>query len=295
MHCLAFAAGSRGVTSSGHNSGFKPPRLSMTASTNNSWNASSTYDAYIGAGTYTRRYPRCNPRMLDFVLNYGRRSHTILDFGTGTGRYALPLLHHTRASIVAYDISSVALENLRRTSASFSGSARFAIAGPDFDECAAHAPYDLILCLFGVVAHIPGRQHRVHLLRRLRSMLRPSPTSTLVLSVPNATRRFCRLQRLFRIRRERGQHVGLAEEDCDIFYERFVDGDPQSFFYHLYSASSLKQELRDSGFVVKRLFPESVLPETVITRYRSARLADTLLCKLVPLRWAYGIAASATI
>jgi 2-polyprenyl-3-methyl-5-hydroxy-6-metoxy-1,4-benzoquinol methylase len=65
-----------------------------------------SYDRYYGSGAYHVRYPRPNPASYRSVLEHARSAARILDFGAGSGRYALPILRSTDAFVCAYDISA---------------------------------------------------------------------------------------------------------------------------------------------------------------------------------------------
>jgi hypothetical protein len=64
-----------------------------------------SYDHYYGSGLYDVRYRRPNPSTYRSALRLARSSSSILDFGAGSGRYALPFLHSTSAFVCAYDVS----------------------------------------------------------------------------------------------------------------------------------------------------------------------------------------------
>jgi 2-polyprenyl-3-methyl-5-hydroxy-6-metoxy-1,4-benzoquinol methylase len=147
-----------------------------------------SYDRYYGSGVYDARYPRQNPATFRSVLRLTGTAARILDFGAGSGRYALPLLEATDAFVCAYDISVDACKVLeRRATSADLGSDRLLIT-PNLDAARSAGPYDLVISLFGVLSHIEATQDRIDALSSMRSML--TGQGWLLLTVPNAVRRF---------------------------------------------------------------------------------------------------------
>src|SRR5690606_3485161 len=73
------------------------------------------YDLYFSSGGYERRYPAPNRATLALVEGLiGGERRRVLDFGCGSGRYAVPLAVHTPASLVGYDPCTTALSLLRQ-------------------------------------------------------------------------------------------------------------------------------------------------------------------------------------
>ena len=151
---------------------------------------SGSYDRYISSGLYDWRYPRPNRRTLRIMKRCLPAGGRFLDVGAGTGRYTLPLLRVDGASGLALDICPVARKTLAERFAEFVRAERLLIRGGDAGAVALDHPqaFDLALLAFGVLAHVAGRAERLRLLRAIRAMLKPD--GTLVLSVPNAKRRF---------------------------------------------------------------------------------------------------------
>ena len=156
---------------------------------------SGSYGRYISSGLYDRRYPRPNRRTLGTMKRCLAAGGRFLDIGAGTGRYTLPLLQMDGTRCVAHDISPVARETLAERLRNFVSDERLVIRGNDPDDLAAELPeaFDLALLAFGVLAHVAGRAERLRLLRAIRTMLKAD--GTLILSVPNAKRRFLAEQR----------------------------------------------------------------------------------------------------
>ena len=147
-----------------------------------------SYDHYYGSGLYDARYPGPNPPTYRAALRLARTSPRILDFGAGSGRYTLPVLHSTNAFVCAYDISVDACKALKgRATAAGIGSQRLLVTS-DLDAARAAGPYDLVISLFGVLSHIEGTENRINILNSIRSQL--TPEGLLLLTVPHALRRF---------------------------------------------------------------------------------------------------------
>jgi len=225
------------------------------------------YSIYYSSGLYDDRYPVPNEFVLRLLssIPQGRK---ILDFGCGSGRYSFALSRHSQ-SIVAYDPCPKAIERLR---------ARQEELGAIFPttqckDVREKAPYDVALALFGVIAHIPNKNDRLDTLRFIKSML--SDRGLLVMSVPNRFRRFY-VEQL----------KALPRRDGPIYYQR---GPIKKLFpYFLYTTRSLSQELEASGFSDIILLPESILPETVVTRWplvaNCERQILQFFCKWRPTR-----------
>ena len=251
------------------------------------------YERYFASGFYDQRYPRHNAQSLATILTVGRDARAILDFGCGDGRYVLPLLHTTAARIFAYDICPVALTSLERRIAGEPGRDRVqAILGPREDYTGG-APVDLALIMFGVLGHIPGRANRVATLRRIHQLLTRDGGGHLVVSVPNAARRFRAEQQEHQAALAAGTPRPPAREEGDILYSRQHGGEQIELFYHLYSPEMLTGELRDAGFKGIRLQAESVWPESGVTRSGTLAALDRLIRPVTPTGLGYGILATA--
>lgn len=244
---------------------------------------SSSYDAYISSGLYDRRYPTPNRRTLRRLLRLMPAAGRFMDFGAGTGRYTLPLLENTGATGVAYDVCPTACRMLTERLERFIGDGRLDVRNGNLSEMvdAFRQGFDLALLAFGVVAHVAGRDERVRLLGAIRQMLKPG--GALVLSVPNARRRF---------RAEQRAATPLVRdgvlEPGDVLYERRSGADTIEMFYHLFSPDEARSELSSAGFGVASMEPESLLPETaVVTNSLLGRL-DDLACEAIPVASGYG-------
>lgn len=243
------------------------------------------YDLYFSSGGYERRYPAPNRATLAVVarlIEGGRRR--VLDFGCGSGRYAVPLAMRTQASVVGYDPCTTALSLLRQRAERAGVGGRIqTVAGSLADlrqASASTGPYDLAVILFGVLGHIRHRAERLRHLRAVRDLL--APDGRLVVSVPNAVRRF---------RREQvAPWTGDGQrEPGDILYERKVDQCRVHLFYHLYRPGELETEMRDAGFSPESTTSESILPESLIARHPVAGALDAALRAVVPTHLAYGL------
>lgn len=241
----------------------------------------SQYEHYFDSGTYDRRYPLPNLRVMALLEGLLRPDGVVLDYGCGSGRYLMPLGEQVRLAI-GFDICSAALATVK-SRVSVRTTHRYVIAGPGPDDLAdavgRHGPVDLALCLFGVLAHIDTPGKRQQTLQTLRTALRRD-NGRLMVSVPNRLRRF---------RDEQRQYAGQDQ----ITYVRQTPSGPLELTYRLYDAGELKAELESAGFVVDCVLPESLLPESAISRFPWLGRIDRLLSRLVPARFGYGLLAIA--
>jgi SAM-dependent methyltransferase len=245
----------------------------------------AAYELYFGSGLYDRRYPSPNPHSLGRVLReIGRCGGRVLDFGCGSGRYAVPLAQQADVRVTAYDVCHTALGQLGARATQLIGAGGIIPVGTDLAALEAHAdasgPFDVVLLAFGVLGHIPGRTNRQDTLRRLCAMLRPG--GSIVLSVPNAARRF---------RRE--QKSGDGPEPGDVEYMRHSEAGPVPLFYHVYRVDELIQDLTAAGFARIQVDAESVLPERGVISSPLGAWLDGALRRLAPLSIAYGFLARA--
>ena len=251
---------------------------------------SGSYDRYISSGLYDRRYPRPNRRTLRKMKRSLPAGGRFLDVGAGTGRYTLPLLQVTGTSGVALDICPVARTTLAERLGEFMRAERLAIRGEDADALAADHPqtFDLALLAFGVLAHVAGRAERLRLLRAIRSMLKAD--GTLILSVPNARRRF---------RAEQRSSAPLVDagklEPGDILYKRGQDDGEIQLFYHLYTLAEVRDDLAEAGFRVTNVGAESLLSERTVVSDLLTGWLDAMACRIAPASLGYDLLAVAKL
>ena len=244
---------------------------------------SHSYDEYLASGLYDRRYPAPNRRTLRRVLRSMPADGRFVDFGAGTGRYTLPLLQHTSATGVAYDVCPTACHMLSERLASFVGSGRLDVRNADAAALAQSYPrgFDLALLAFGVLAHVAGRKERAALLASIREILKPD--GVLVLSLPNARRRFHAEQRAAAPMVRDGDL-----EPGDVLYARRSEAGSIEMFYHLFSPAEARNELSSAGFRIDSIEPESLLPETAVVGNSALGRLDDLACALAPVAVGYG-------
>jgi SAM-dependent methyltransferase len=254
----------------------------------------SLYDHYFACHDYDRRYPTPNRRTLAFALSQGAgQAQHILDFGCGSGRYALPLLRMTAAQVTGYDISAQALAEFQAhvQQAGLTGRAR--ALGTTLAALDGAGDYDLVVMLFGVLSHTGTQTQRIGTLREVRALMRPG--ARLVLSVPNIWRR--RPMDVLRAAwlRRRGRVSPELAEPGSLWFSRVLGGQRRTFFYHLYSPAQLSDELRQAGFELVDLQAESLLPEWLITQRRWLGRWDAALSRWLPPAWGYGLMAAAVV
>lgn len=246
------------------------------------WTASrhaASYEYYFASGYYDARYPQPNGHVLDVVAGCLPRSPGhVIDFGCGTGRYAFWAAERSRR-VGAFDVSDAAIQELsqRRDEAE---AHNIGILGPDLDDLERHVGTygraDVVLAIFGVIAHIEGRNARCATLRRLCELTKKD--GWLIVSVPNRARRFRAEQR-------------VAGDQDGIRYARKHAGTELNFFYKLYDTHEFCTELSDAGLHIERLLPESVLPESWVANSSLLRSLDRQLSRLIPPRYGYGFLA----
>lgn len=258
---------------------------------NVNWNPTSVYNRYFSNGSYHARYPTPNPHSLKLLLKHCHNARKILDFGCGNGRYTIPLLQHTSAEVVAYDIAPAAIAQLETRLATLDLDCTpraIAIEG-NLAKLGSLAPFDVIAVMFGVLSHVPYRKSRLQLLRRLRRLIPPGEGRKLIVSVPNAYRRFWFKQAQYHLLRRVKRSPHPAVEPGDILYQRQRLLPDDSLYYHLYTVHSLQEELHQAGFSVEATAAESLFPETWVARSAGLSQRDRALCAVLPAHWGYGI------
>ncbi|WP_298922118.1 class I SAM-dependent methyltransferase [uncultured Roseobacter sp.] len=242
-----------------------------------------SYLLYFRSGHYDRRYPNPNistwRRMLELLPEQGH----VVDFGCGNGRYLLRLKDHV-GQAAGFDINPVALEMLSARAKELAWP-ELSVLGPDPADLGTytetHGQADLVLCLFGVLAHIEARSDRIIALRQMRRLLKPNE-GRLLISVPNKARRFLAEQR-----------VAGANAAGLIRYTRDMNGTKVTLPYQLFDPARLTAELAEAGFQIAKIRAESVLPESLLTTYAPLRWLDSLLTRMCPASLGYGLIAVA--
>ena len=112
------------------------------------------YDRYFRSGLYDTRYPAPNRWLLRLVLRcIGDRPARLLDFGCGTGRYALPVLAASQAAVIGHDTSEEALRTLRQRGAAAIAAGRLLTVDGPFEALTGllqrTGPVDVALLAFG--------------------------------------------------------------------------------------------------------------------------------------------------
>jgi tRNA (uracil-5-)-methyltransferase TRM9 len=255
-----------------------------------------SYDHYYGSGLYDARYPRPNPATYRHALRLARASSRVLDFGAGSGRYTLPLLHSTNAFICAYDISIDACRALGRRAPAADAGRRLLVTA-DLDAVRAAGPYDLVIALFGVLSHIKGTENRINILRSVGSLL--TRQGLLLLTVPNAFRRFplhasaadpvSEGTGVFPARARTRRYFPSARP---VTYRHHIENEERPFPYYLFSRAELATELSAAGFALQVLESDSILPERTLVRSPAWAAVDDFLCRLLPSWAGYGLRAT---
>jgi tRNA (uracil-5-)-methyltransferase TRM9 len=249
---------------------------------------------------YDARYPRPNPTTYRSVLRLARTAARILDFGAGSGRYALPILRATDAFVCAYDISADACRALERGATSADvGSDRLLIT-PDLDAVRSAGPYDLVISLFGVLSHIEAAEDRLGALNSMRAML--TGEGRLLLTVPNAVRRFpLHTSSAGRASQGRGGTYVQAwarryyPSARQVTYRHNLENAERLFPYYLYSRRQLASELTATGFALELLEADSILPERRPVRRPVLARPDDFLRLFLPSWAGYGLRATCRV
>ena len=256
------------------------------------------YDRYFSSHDYKRRYPAPNPATLRFLLTQGQAASSagILDVGCGDGRYALALLDATSARITGCDISGAALAEFAAQLQARPDAQRVRLVHGEVKDIAPDVPgpedtrHDLSLLLFGVLSHAGNCHARVGMLEAIRRQT--TPGGRLLLTVPSIWRR--RPVEIVRALWRRATHRQASHAPIgDIEFVRMIDGQPQAFFYHLYSVEGLKRELALAGWTLQSYQAESLLPEWLVTQHPWVARLDGLVRPLLPAALGYGIRAVA--
>ena len=259
-----------------------------------------SYDRYYATGVYDARYPRPNPATYRPVLRLARTAARILDFGAGSGRYALPILHATDAFVCAYDISADACRALQRRATSAGVGSERLMTTPSLDAARSAGPYDLVISLFGVLSHIEAAEDRIDALNSMRSML--TGHGRLLLTVPNAVRRFpLHTSSPGQVSEGRGEpylracirrHYPSARQ---VTYCHTLQDAERPFPYYLYSRRQLASELAAAGLALELLEADSILPERELVRSPVLVPVDDFLCLLLPPWAGYGLRATCRV
>jgi tRNA (uracil-5-)-methyltransferase TRM9 len=257
-----------------------------------------SYDHYYDSGVYDARYPRPNPPTYRCALRLASSATRILDFGAGSGRYTIPLLHSTNAFLCAYDISVDACEILKTRAASAGAASQRLQVTSDLDVARAAGPYDLTLALFGVLSHVQKSEDRMKVLTSIRSML--APGGRFLVTVPNSFRRFP----LHPSRSDRCSDSDKSFLPASariyfprprlVIYSHYLENVQEAFPYYLFSRQGLVRELSDSSFNLDILEADSMLPERNLVRNSSLRPVDSILCWMLPTWAGYGLRAVCT-
>lgn len=251
------------------------------------------YDQYFASQLYDQRYPRPNPSSFAIVAREIQEGRVrVLDFGCGNGRYAAPLLEQTNAMIVACDISREAIDELSVRCAKHVDTGRLRPVCGDLsvltNTMGRGERFDLAILMFGVLGHIFSRALRQKTLAVIRGLLRPG--GRIIVTVPNAARRFLKQQVVARRWVQEGHF-----EPGDILYERKADHVVVKMYYHLYNPEEFMLEFEQQGFRLIQVGAESFLPESGVVRSTTLHWLDRALAIIAPLRYAHGFLAVAEV
>ena len=230
----------------------------------------------------------------------GNTTLTIWDFGAGNGRF-LPVFEQIaevtgEVEVIAYDISLEALkafehrlqsQNYQKTSEGtkwhellvedkegYVGAAykkdnltiRFVhgnVNGHYSDLVELIGNVDMTCCMFGSLAHIPGRENRQNTLRMFGRLTR----GDVVVSLPNLTPRKAASLEAFEKYRVDANPRGLAKESRDIYYQSI---DPETgggvcLYQHVYSFEEFCEDCKVARLPMPRIEVETISSEAELT------------------------------
>ena len=217
--------------------------------------------------------------LLSRILKRGRFEH-IVDFGSGNGRYLLPLVTNNDLTATAVEPSVAARTQLIERAEEAGVGDRINVV-ETLRECSSSSETILAMALFGVLSHIVDTDERSQALSELRKLTEPE--GQLVVSVPNRWRRFYRHQ-LLSWRRS-------AASSAAIEYQRQMGAGQGQFAYHLFTANALRQELGRAGLSVVETHCESILPERTVTSIPLVSRLDGPVARVLPTPVGYGLVA----
>lgn len=245
------------------------------------------YNQYYQSGLYKTRYPSANPNVLSFIhtqlslLPINPKSQ-VLDFGCGQGRYLLALANTYNLHFIGYDISERAISDLEELLLLNHNTNNkihlFCKKQKLKNHLEDSKPISLSLMMFGVLSHITQASERVKVLKENKAQL-ASQEGAILLSVPNRSRRF-----LFKQAWNIVKNISFKNSES-IQYQR---KGKIKLNYHLYTLSSLKQELALAGLEAIISQAESMLPEKWVLSHPLLAKLDKVLCHLLPIQFAYG-------
>ncbi len=186
--------------------------------------ARGTSAHFEDAAYYTHAY-RARSDDIDYYLGVAvDRGGTVLEYGCGNGRIALPLAH-AGLSVTGVDRSAPMLADFRARLAKTPAHvrARIALKRGDMRTLALGRRFDLVLCTFNTFLHLYGRRDVEKFLARVRAHLAAGGRFLVDVSVPIAAELARDPQRLYRWPRFRHPASGEMVR----YGERF-DYDPLS-------------------------------------------------------------------
>lgn len=197
-----------------------------------------------------------NPQRLTEQEKIDERSierPTVLDFGCGSGRAALPLAQRGY-QLVGIDLSRRMLQILSAKADEEGLSVQPLQANLVQLDCLAENSADHGICLFSTLGMIQGRSNRQTMLKHANRIIRPG--GSLLLHVHN---------RWAALREHRGIS-GLLRSKINSFIEQDADfGDStyryrglEKMFMHRYSKRELLGDLKKSGWNVSQIWPVSI-------------------------------------
>lgn len=237
----------------------------------------------------------------------------IIDYGCGDGRYNAAIFNMIKKSSKKYpkikfnlyglDISPVGIElykqNLLDLGLSKQKNLRFkkvykknnikAIPlliseKDDFEDIfkTINIKFDIVLCLFGVLSHIPFKKNRQKLLKTFFDNTKQN--GSCLITVPSYGILKKELK-AYNTLRKQGKPCNLATEDGDLYYnpqKDFKKNDIICNYHHLYKINEIKSDIKASSYHIKNSGVLSCLFATKIKTFTISKL-DEMCSKLLSL------------
>lgn len=185
------------------------------------------------------------------------KSHTVLDFGCGTGRLAIPLAS-AGYQVVGIDLSHRMLQRmLAKGSQNASGKSlgRPAFASPAAVQanlveldCLASDAADHAICMFSTLGMIQGRQNRIQFLRHACRVVRCGGTF-----IVHVHRRWAGLRESGGCRRLlRSWLASVRHRDHEFGDAFYAYRGLRDMFMHRFTRTEITAELEAAGWAVER-------------------------------------------
>ena len=242
------------------------------------------YDLYYRSGVYERRYPAPNPATLQLVLGLLDGDDTrVLDFGCGSGRYAIPLATNRPVRVLAYDPCEEGLRLLRRRAHSTTAEQRIETLTGSLDALPHvwHGKGRSISpsCCSACSAISASAANACATFRPCAGCCARAVASSSACPTPNAASIVSR----------RPLGAGRACESPAMCSMRGIwEVGRWNCSTTCIGSASWRSNYHEAGYRPISTRSESILPEWLVSRARAAAALDRSLRAVTPTRFAYG-------